>query len=84
MAEPATRIWVADFSSAGKQWLAAASAHYVNGKASPMGYNYAAYAEPQGGSLSFDAMGQKTAATWPANCYPRGTAGAFGAAAVSQ
>lgn len=73
MADAATRMWVADFSSGGKLWLQAASAHYVNGKVSPMGYNYAAYAQAQPDSVSFDAMGQRTAATWPANCYPRGT-----------
>ena len=82
MAEAGTRIWVADFSSGGKQWLEAASAHYVSGKTSPMGYNYAALAQVQSDSISFDAMGQRTAATWPANCYPRGTTTASAPSAV--
>lgn len=83
MADVATRMWVADFSSGGKLWLQAAAAHYVNGKVSPMGYNYAAYAQAQPDSISFDAMGQRTAATWPANCYPRGTTTASATPATS-
>lgn len=73
LTDVATRVWVADFANPGKQWLNATTAHYVNGKTSPMGYNYAAFAEPQSGSISFDAMGQKTSATWPANCLPGST-----------
>lgn len=82
MADAATRIWVADFASGGQRWLAATSAHYVSGKTSPMGYNYAAFGEAQGGSISFDAMGQKTSATWPANCYPGSTATASAVSAI--
>ena len=70
MADATTRIWVAEFASAGKNWLEATSAHYVSGKTSPMGYNYAAYPQAQGDSISFDAMGQQTSSTWPANCHP--------------
>lgn len=70
MTDASTRVWVADFANPDKVWLPAASAHYVRGKTSPMGYNFAAYAEPQSGSISFDAVGRLTAATWPANCLP--------------
>jgi len=73
LTDPATRIWVADFANPEKAWLQAATAHYVSGPSSPMGYNYAAYAEPQRGSIGFEAMGQKTSATWPANCLPGST-----------
>ena len=72
--DPATRWWVADFSAsgaaAGTRWLPARTAHYASGPRSPMGYNLAAYAQPQAGSLAFEAMAEKTAATWPANCRP--------------
>jgi len=70
MADATTRIWVADFANPDTRWLQASTAHYVRGKTSPMGYNYAAYAEAQRDSISFDAMGRQTAATWPANCLP--------------
>lgn len=70
LSEPATRVWVADFANPSTNWLDATAAHYVFGKTSPMGYNYAAFAEQQGGSIGFDLMAQKASATWPANCLP--------------
>lgn len=72
--DAATRLWVADFANPGKRWLAAQTAHYVSGKTSPMGYNFAAFGEAQSGSIGFNAMGQQTAAAWPANCLPGSTA----------
>ncbi|MBI2751477.1 MAG: hypothetical protein HYX43_19640 [Burkholderiales bacterium] len=80
LTDPATHIWVADFANPEKIWLHAASAHYVSGKASPMGYNYAAYAQAQTASIDFDTMGRKTSATWPANCLPGSTKTASAAA----
>jgi nitrous oxide reductase accessory protein NosL len=49
--EDATRIWVVD--SGDKRWIDARKAHYVSGKTSPMGYNYAAVSTPQAGSVDF-------------------------------
>jgi copper chaperone NosL len=73
MHEGATRFWVADFTGKGDKWLDARSAHYLSGKTSPMGYNYGAFAQPQTGTLAFDAMSQITASMWPANCLPGST-----------
>ncbi len=84
MADVATRIWVAEFASNGKNWLDATAAHYVGGKTSPMGYNYAAYAKAQGDSISFDTMGQKTSSTWPANCHPGSVTTASVGSALSK
>ena len=84
MTDASTHLWVADFAHPGKVWLAAQAAHYLSGKTSPMGYNYAAYADAQSGSISFDAMGQKTASTWPANCTPGSRVTASTASAVSN
>jgi nitrous oxide reductase accessory protein NosL len=55
--DPATRIWVVD--SGDKHWVDARKAHYVGGKTSPMGYNYAAVSAPQAGSLDYDAVRQQ-------------------------
>lgn len=68
--DPATRWWVADFGGNGRRWLAARDAHYAPGPRSPMGYNQAASAQPQAGSVPFEAMAETTAAAWPANCRP--------------
>lgn len=69
--DAATRIWVAEFASGGKRWLDARQAHFVAGTTmSPMGYNYAAQATPAPDALPFEAMAERTAATWPANCRP--------------
>ncbi len=58
MAEAATRIWVADFTSKADNmiWLDARKAHFVSGKKSPMGYGYAAFSLPQPGSQDFSDM----------------------------
>jgi nitrous oxide reductase accessory protein NosL len=57
MAEPATRLWVADANNRGDalRWHDARTAHYF-GKISPMGYNFAAVALPQAGSTDFADM----------------------------
>lgn len=70
MTEADTGFWVSDYSAKGEKWLNALSAHYLSDRTSPMGYNYAAFAEPQSGSISFDAMTQITSSFWPANCLP--------------
>jgi hypothetical protein len=59
IATPATRMWVAD--SAGKpgeagRWLDPRQAQYAGGRTSPMGYNYAAIAYPQPGSVDFATL----------------------------
>jgi len=51
--EAATRLWVADAAGKGEHWLDARTAHYVGGRTSPMGYNFAAVAHPEPGSLDF-------------------------------
>jgi len=58
LADPGTRIWVADYASKPDNiaWLDGRKAHYSGGKHSPMGYGYAAYAQPQPGSLDFAGM----------------------------
>ena len=58
LAEPATRIWVADSGANGEKWLDARKAHYTGGKMSPMGYNYGARAYAEAGSQGFDEMRQ--------------------------
>ncbi|MDP1613251.1 MAG: protein NosL [Sulfuritalea sp.] len=58
MAEPATRLWVADAAGSGDKWLEARKAHYAGGKMSPMGYNYSARAYAEAGSQGFDEMRQ--------------------------
>jgi hypothetical protein len=59
IAAPATRMWVAD--SAGKpgesgRGLDPRQAQYAGGRTSPMGYNYAAIAYPQPGSVDFATL----------------------------
>jgi len=56
LAEAATRLWVADITSAGDKWLDARKAHYSGGKVSPMGYNQAASAYAQPGAMDFEEM----------------------------
>ena len=55
--EPATQLWIAEVTTSGNDvaWLDGRKAHYVS-KTSPMGYNFAAYAQPQAGSLAFAEM----------------------------
>ncbi|MDR2837944.1 MAG: nitrous oxide reductase accessory protein NosL [Azonexus sp.] len=57
LADPATRQWVADMNNKGEQlhWLDPRQAHYVS-RHSPMGYNFAATAQPQAGSQDFATM----------------------------
>ena len=59
MAEPATRLWVAEGNSRGNdvRWLEAKTAQYFT-RTSPMGYNQAAAALPQPGSTDFLDMSQ--------------------------
>lgn len=68
--DAATRFWVADFERPGVAWLNARLAHYGRGPRSPMGYDYSAHAQAAPERLGFEAMAEKTAATWPANCGP--------------
>ena len=57
MNDPATRMWVADAADmSGATWLDARQAHYLGGRLSPMGYNFAAAREAVSGSLTFEAM----------------------------
>lgn len=57
MAEAATRMWVADSNDLrGQTWLDARTAHYLPGRLSPMGYNFAAVREAAPGSVTFDEM----------------------------
>lgn len=57
MAEPATRMWVADANDpSGQAWLDARHAHYLPGRLSPMGYNFAAVREAVPGSVTFEEM----------------------------
>lgn len=74
LADAATRAWVADYAGNGERWLDARQAHYAQGPRSPMGYDFAAHAQPQPGSLAFEAMSRRVVATWPANCLPRSAA----------
>lgn len=60
LAEPGTKLWVADFDSKSREemrWLDPRRAHFVT-RTSPMGYNYAAVAMPMPGSLDFTDMRQ--------------------------
>jgi len=63
MAEPATRMWVADSTDMrGATWLDAHRAHYLGGRLSPMGYNFAAVRDAASGSLTFEAMREQVLA----------------------
>ena len=57
--DPATRMWVADVTSKGRDviWLDPRKAQYIT-RTSPMGYNFGAVAYPQMGSLDFAGMRQ--------------------------
>ena len=63
MAEAATRIWIADLASkpGATIWHDPRQAHYV-AKLSPMGYNYAAVASTQAGSIDFSDMRERVLA----------------------
>ena len=57
MAEAATRLWVADAADmSGATWLDARQAHYLGGRLSPMGYNFAAARDAVPQSLAFTQM----------------------------
>ena len=61
--DAATKIWVADSSGGDTvSWLDARQARYAGGKASPMGYNFAAVRNALPGSLDFTDMRQHTLA----------------------
>ena len=57
LADAATKMWIAEMNSKGKdvKWLDPRQAHYL-GRHSPMGYNFAATAQPQAGSQDFASM----------------------------
>ena len=59
MVDPATRMWVADALSKNDEpvrWLNPHQAHFLPGRLSPMGYNYAAVSSSQAGSVDFATM----------------------------
>lgn len=58
--DAATRIWVAKWGGGGA-WLDARTARYVEGKTSPMGFNFGAV-EPGQAGLSFDEVKAKVLA----------------------
>jgi hypothetical protein len=63
MTEPATRMWVADATDmSGATWLDARQAHYLGGRLSPMGYNFAAVRDAAPQSLTFAAMREQVLA----------------------
>ena len=60
LAEPATKIWIADADSKSRdemRWLNPPRAYFVT-RTSPMGYNFAAVAMPGPGALDFTDMRQ--------------------------
>ena len=63
MAEAATRLWVADAADmSGATWLDARQAHYLGGRLSPMGYNFAAARDAVSGGLTFESMREQVLA----------------------
>jgi len=58
--DPKTHIWVASSvgqaADGGPIWLDARQARYLAGKSSPMGYNFGAVAQADGGAIDFAAM----------------------------
>lgn len=63
MAEPSTRMWVADsVDMSGATWLDPRQAHYLGGRLSPMGYNFAAVRDAVSGALTFEAMREQVLA----------------------
>jgi hypothetical protein len=56
--DPGVRLWVADAASKPDRqiWIDPRQAHYLAGKTSPMGYNFAAYGEAQTAGISFAEM----------------------------
>lgn len=49
-----SEYWVADYR--GGNWLDARKANFLHGKKSPMGYHYAALAEAEAGTVSYQEM----------------------------
>ena len=63
MNDPATRMWVADAADmSGATWIDARQAHYLGGRLSPMGYNFAAARDAVSDSLTFEAMREQVLA----------------------
>lgn len=62
--EANVRLWLADAASKPDRltWLDPRQARFVGGKASPMGYNFAAYGAVEGNSLSFEQMREQVLA----------------------
>lgn len=59
MSEPATRLWVAEYSGdagAPVRWLDPRAAHFIAGRISPMGYNMAAVPAARPDSVDYEAM----------------------------
>jgi hypothetical protein len=57
MNDAATRMWVAESTDmSGASWLDPRTAHFLGGRLSPMGYNFAAVANAVSGGLTFEAM----------------------------
>ena len=61
LADAATQMWVADYENSksreGIRWLDPRRAYYI-ARSSPMGFNFAAVAAPQGGAVDFNDMRQ--------------------------
>lgn len=56
-------MWVADAADmSGATWLDARQAHYLGGRLSPMGYNFAAARNAASGGLTFAAMQEQVLA----------------------
>ncbi len=58
-----SEIWVTDHATG--DWIDARAAHYVLGPRSPMGYDYAAYAEAQGAAAGYDDIRRAIASSAP-------------------
>ncbi len=63
MAAADTRMWVADSTDiSGATWLDPRAAHYLGGRLSPMGYNFAAVRDAAPGSVTYEVMREQTLA----------------------
>ena len=54
---PNAEFWVADYRMGG--WIDARQAHYLPGKKSPMGYQFAAVARPEADAVSYHEMKER-------------------------
>ncbi len=61
--EQVSEVWVTDHESG--RWLDARQAHFLLGPRSPMGYDYAAMAEPRQASAGFDDIRRSIASSAP-------------------